>query len=559
MKIPRLCFLAILVVVTTCHSSTEHQLNRIDALLNNHPDSALSMLARIDTSRLARINERAYYNLLYTAALDKNYIDITDESRINHSAEYYADHGNLYDRMRSYYYQGIIRKNARNYSAAIVSFEKAEKEASSLQDLRFIGLAHRNMGNVFNATNNFIEARKHFKRAIAVFLDNMDSTYAEYATYSLAVSYLNNGMGFLENNDLDSCRYYLKQILNNSNDNSLLAYSNTLYAGSLIKNKDSLQRAINLFRLSPKSIMDYRDYAYYAYAFAKTGQLDSAKTKMETAFRLTHSKSEKAALNSILFRIDTLEGHYKDALYKVTEAMAVQDSVTRVLLQQSLSVSQKNYYQQENAIQEDRIQKQRLVYATTSITILLTSLLCLLIIIYRKRDKEAQIKDQMARLAVLEQEIRKGYSTLVGELFMGKIGQLCGLSNQYYTARNEQQKKEFSSQFKKASKDLSETPEFFDELENNLDLYCSGIMSKLNNQVPGIKGNNRKIIALFFAGIPDDVVQMLMKRVSVGSLRTLRSRFRHTIKEAHAPDETLFLDMLETEKQPGRKQKNKLP
>ena len=73
MKIPRLCFLASLVVVTTCHSSTEHQLNRIDALLNNHPDSALSMLARIDTSRLARIKERAYYNLLYTAALDKNY------------------------------------------------------------------------------------------------------------------------------------------------------------------------------------------------------------------------------------------------------------------------------------------------------------------------------------------------------------------------------------------------------------------------------------------------------------------------------------------------------
>ncbi len=46
---------------------------------------------------------------------------------------------------------------------------------------------------------------------------------------------------------------------------------------------------------------------------------------------------------------------------------------------------------------------------------------------------------------------------------------------------------------------------------------------------------------------------MLMKRVSVGSLRTLRSRFRRTIKEAHAPDKALFLDMLDTEKQAGRK------
>ena len=45
---------------------------------------------------------------------------------------------------------------------------------------------------------------------------------------------------------------------------------------------------------------------------------------------------------------------------------------------------------------------------------------------------------------------------------------------------------------------------------------------------------------------------MLMKRVSVGSLRTLRSRFRRTIKEAHAPDKALFLDILDTEKQAGR-------
>ncbi|MBR2198579.1 MAG: hypothetical protein IJ909_09265, partial [Fibrobacter sp.] len=78
----------------------------------------------------------------------------------------------------------------------------------------------------------------------------------------------------------------------------------------------------------------------------------------------------------------------------------------------------------------------------------------------------------------------------------------------------------------------------------------------LKDQVPGIRGNNRRIISLFFAGIPDPVVQIIMQRVSVGSLRTLRSRFRQAIKDAHAPDEILFLDMLDIEKQPGRKQKN---
>ena len=80
-------------------------------------------------------------------------------------------------------------------------------------------------------------------------------------------------------------------------------------------------------------------------------------------------------------------------------------------------------------------------------------------------------------------------------------------------------------------------------------------MDKLNKQVPEIKGNNRKIIALFFAGIPDPVVQILMRRNSLGSLRTLRTRFRQTIKKANVTDESLFLDMLETEKQAGKKTK----
>ena len=80
-------------------------------------------------------------------------------------------------------------------------------------------------------------------------------------------------------------------------------------------------------------------------------------------------------------------------------------------------------------------------------------------------------------------------------------------------------------------------------------------MVAVPTRVPAIKGTNRKIIALFFAGIPDPVVQILMRRGSLGSLRTLRTRFRQTIKEANAPDESLFIDMLEIEKQPGKNQK----
>ena len=139
---------------------------------------------------------------------------------------------------------------------------------------------------------------------------------------------------------------------------------------------------------------------------------------------------------------------------------------------------------------------------------------------------------------------------------MDKLARLFGLSVQYYDAGNNLDKTNTLLEFKRIAQELKETPNLFHELENNLNIYCSGIMDKLKDQVPGIRGNNRRIIALFFAGIPDPVVQIIMQRVSIGSLRTLRSRFRQAIKDAHAPDEILFLDMLDIEKQPGRKQKN---
>ena len=78
----------------------EHQLIKIDEQLNQHPDSALFALKQIDTSRIAGKKDWAYYHLLHSAALDKNYIDVTDDSLITLSADYYENHGNIYNRIR---------------------------------------------------------------------------------------------------------------------------------------------------------------------------------------------------------------------------------------------------------------------------------------------------------------------------------------------------------------------------------------------------------------------------------------------------------------------------
>ena len=539
-------------LLLSCHSRLEKQLSGIDELLYQYPDSALSELKRIDTLSIHRTKDKAYYALLLSAARDKCYIDVTNDSLITLSADYFANHGSLYNRMRSYYYQGIIKKNSKNYPAAIVYFEKAGQDAARLNDLRYQGLVQRNMGSIFHATNNYTEAKNHLRSAISFFSRNNDSLYVHYAAYALAVNYLNSAEGYLTNSDLDSCLFCLRKILAQTKSKTLIDYSRLLYAKALVIKGDSLQKAISIFTNAPHSQLSIRDYGYCAYAFAKSAQMDSAHKWMDAAYRSAQTRPQESTLNSLLFRVDSLERQYPEALRKVVNAMAVQDSVTRVLLQQSISVTQKDYYQHENTIQNNHLQKQRLVLIAVCLIFLVTLLSFLIIMQNRKEIHNAQLKEQMAQLVITRQVIRKDNRALVGALFMERLKQLFGLSHQYFEAKDDVEKAESLQEFKNVARELENVPAFFDQLENNLNLYCSGIMDKLNKQVPEIKGNNRKIIALFFAGIPDPVVQILMRRNSLGSLRTLRTRFRQTIKKANATDESLFLDMLETEKHSGK-------
>ena len=286
-----------------------------------------------------------------------------------------------------------------------------------------------------------------------------------------------------------------------------------------------------------------------------TSQLDSARKWMNEGYKVARTKADTAKLHSFVYPIDLMEGHPQVALDKVTEAMAVQDSYTRQVLLQSLSVAQMNYYQEEVSIQKAHAERRLILMVMGSIILLLVLLITFLFLTKRQKEEESLLKEQMAHLALEQQGIIKSNSQLVGTMFLDKVMRLCGLSSQYYLAGDEYDKEIVLDKFQNAVKELRRSPDLLEILEKDLNQYCSGIMNKLSEQVQGIKGDNRSIVALFFAGIPDVLIQIIMNRVSTGSLKTLRSRFRQRIVDAHAPDEDLFLKMLSTEKQSGKKTK----
>ena len=106
MKHSLILLTAILLVLSGCR--TKSNVEDVWGYIQERPDSALHVLEGIDTLQLHSASLRAQYSLLYTMALDKNYIDTSDFRLILPALAYYENHGNANGKMLSDYYAGRL-------------------------------------------------------------------------------------------------------------------------------------------------------------------------------------------------------------------------------------------------------------------------------------------------------------------------------------------------------------------------------------------------------------------------------------------------------------------
>ena len=68
----------------------QHKLYDVESYIMERPDSALVVLDSMDRSCLTSDRLRAHHALLHAMALDKNFIDVTDDSIASVAVEYFG-------------------------------------------------------------------------------------------------------------------------------------------------------------------------------------------------------------------------------------------------------------------------------------------------------------------------------------------------------------------------------------------------------------------------------------------------------------------------------------
>ena len=148
-------------------SYVESQLLDIESYIMDRPDSALTVLESMDRSLLDKEEYRAHHALLHAMALDKNFVNVDDDSLAQVAVGYYSRKGPEKNYARSLYYLGIAYYYQKEYKKAIVELTKAE-ELSRSADSLYLVLTKISQADAYARTYNIIEEEKCLREASSI-------------------------------------------------------------------------------------------------------------------------------------------------------------------------------------------------------------------------------------------------------------------------------------------------------------------------------------------------------------------------------------------------------
>ena len=182
---------ALLLLFASCGGNRGLEALRVvESYISEEPAGALAALDSIADAGVRGAEARAKLALLRSMALDKNYVDVTDDSLVSVAVEWYSRHGDADEKLKAYYYQGRVYQNCGDAEAAMESFVKAEAEAAGAGDEVAKGMLYRAMAYIYVTIFDLGRAEEYADRARACYklAGDMDK-YAGALTFLSSIRY----------------------------------------------------------------------------------------------------------------------------------------------------------------------------------------------------------------------------------------------------------------------------------------------------------------------------------------------------------------------------------
>ena len=398
-------FLLVALPFSGCrdHSPVAEKLLQAETVMNEHPDSALNLLKGIAQPELQTQAHHARYALLYSQALDKNYIDLTSDSLINLAVDYYKDRDDVRAKFFSYYYLGRIYTNANNLTQATLAYMEAEQLVDELGDDYAAGLLYTQMGNIYRDYYDYPKALQSYRLSTEYFHKADKPLHKLYGM--LRQSSIYKSM----NKETDSFHILYNTLIEAKETNQTSIIHSCL--GDLIMlclNMDKQEEAVSFYNelINHYSIerMTSSFYASLGLLMAKEKNVEKSQLYINKAWERARTQSDSVHLYYISSQVEQLSSSYQKAFSDLEQSITLQNRSVREALQQPVLTAQKNFLNQELQYKEYRLRMEKYIRLLGFTILLLVTII--IIAFFRKRFQKS-LKEKLKEQDFTHQEEMK--------------------------------------------------------------------------------------------------------------------------------------------------------
>ncbi len=541
------CLALVIPTLFSCSSpAAQRTLNDVESYIMERPDSALAVLDSMDRTLLTTDRLKAHHALLHAMALDKNYIDVTDDSLASVALDYYSRKGPKKYEARSRYYLGLSYFYAGDLSKAILEFTRAE-EVSEMSDSLYLAMIKTIQGHVYIQTHNDLEALNCYKKSYDLFSQLLMDFYMRVAEYGLAKAYFNVG-------DVVASDSILRKLSSpaDADSNSLISdvLADRAYMCVTQPSPDYHQGVYiyeKILREYDNVTWLYKDYWAYAYALLCEDRSDSSNTIIDTLSQIDTSLTAKYWL----YQIEKKRGNVEKALSLLEKSVTMNNTEVINVLKQSLFLSQREYYESQyrEASLMVRVKNQMMILI---VCLSVFILLLILYIVHRyasrqriEKEKMMEYVEEIKRQLVQAKEedypmLKKRFIDLYKSRFE-TIGTLC---EQYLQNkdRNDVEKVMYQKMLlmiEEIRNDNVRKVKFESLLNSELD----GIMQNFRNEMPKSKEWEVTMFSYLVAGFDATMISRLMD-MPLNNVYAYKRRLKLKIEDKKPEHYVQFLEMI---------------
>lgn len=535
--------LTFLPLVSCVSVHVENILNDVETYISERPDSALAVLDSIDRDMLTTRKVTSHHALLYAMALDKNFIDVSDDSLAMTALEYYEHHGDRKYKARALYYLGLSHYYSQEYDKAIIEFTKAE-EVAQKHDSLYWGMTKVAQADTYGKIYNEVEEYHCICKAYEIYNSISATYYIDASKYRLATI-------LIDMNRYDESDILLLDIIESSDISSKIkSVSLIAYAYSQVVRFDNrYDLAVNVFEKVLKdydaSFMSYKDYWAFAYALHCLGRSDESKELVNQLIQIDTTGTsdywqyviEKESLN------------YEVALNHLEKSTYKNEKEIELALKQELSLKQRDYYAAQSELTSYKMRNRTLLLLSLiSISLMVIGYILILISKYLRKQKEERDKymEYIAEITRQLDEVKNDNSlkNKYIELYKSKFEVLRSLSDQYLQTENriDAEKiiyKKVVSLVDEIRNDAEHRAGFEAVLDNDLD----GIMTNFRKEMPKLKEIDYSIFSYWIAGFDVTTISRLLD-TSLNIVYIRKTRIKQHIKDQAPEHMDQFLEMI---------------